>query len=270
MTLKSLVPACFAVLSLAASGAVAQEADDTEAQLIEKVVVRNRLHTMEKRFELSPSVGFTIVTRLTEHYNFNIGAAYNFTNTLAAEIRGGYAYSRQTGLARQVGEHLLQRNPATEVTITDDLSNLWEMKANGIIGGRWAPLYGKINLMAELPVHFQTYLWAGAGAGTFHRESLVVCFGPVSSAQRQSGQCPERLTEDKTTFIVSGALGFRFFTHQHGGLRLEVRSMLFPDSFREQVNRKEAEDGNRSTGTEASNPGLTNLVLFDLGYTFLF
>ncbi len=37
------------------------------------------------------------------------------------------------------------------------------MGVNGSIGARWQPIYGKINLIAELPVHFQLYLWAGGG-----------------------------------------------------------------------------------------------------------
>src|ERR687887_244114 len=160
--------------------------------------------------------------------------AYNFSERLAAEIRGGYAYARQTGVARQVAEHLLQRDPASQLQVTEDLSGLWEMKANALVGARWAPIYGKISLLSEVPVHFQTYLWAGLGGGTFHRTSVVMCLQVLS---RDEGRCGRFLEEDKTDVIGSGAFGFQFFTHQHGAFKVEIRSWLFQDSYREGINR---------------------------------
>jgi outer membrane beta-barrel protein len=276
MILRRLLPLVLAATTLSPQWAFAQE-------LIERVVVRQRLYTVAERFELSPTVGFTIVNRLTDHINPNLGLAYNLSETLALELRGGYAISRHTGLARQVAEHLLQRPPNREVAVTDDLTNLWEMKGNGALGVRWAPIYGKISLMAELPVHFQTYLWAGGGAGNFFRESVVYC---QRVGDRASGICGNVTTdangdrilepgtsaylqESKVTWLATAALGFRFFTHPKGALRTEVRSYHFPDSYLVDINRATAEAGG-TTGEPARDPGITNLVLFDLGYSFIF
>jgi outer membrane beta-barrel protein len=271
MNLRPLFAVLAAAVALAGAPAFAQEQKSNDGQdLIERVVVRNRLYNMGGKLEVSPSVGLTLVTRLTDHTNFNVGVAYNLSDTLALELRGGYAYSRQTGLARQIGEHLIQR-ATTEIAQTDDLSGLWQMQANGALGARWAPIYGKISLMAELPVHFQFYLWGGAGAGTFTRQSLVFCKG-VEGA-RTNGVCADWQKDDKASWLGQAAVGFRFFTHQGGGLRLEVRDYVFPDSYRENINRAVAEQGSGSCGaacTDATNPGLTNLVQFDLGYSFIF
>jgi outer membrane beta-barrel protein len=252
-------------VALVTSGAAALAQTRPEQDLIESVAVRNRLYTPRGRWEIGPSVGFTVLTRLTNHYVFNLGAAYNFADTLAAEIRGGYAYSSQTGLAEQAAVEFLKRDPP--IILTDDFSNLWQMKASAVAGVRWAPVYGKISLMAEVPVHFQTYLWAGIGAGTFHRQSLVMCFQVLSRAE---GRCASYFQEDKVALIASGAIGFRFFTHQGGGIKLEVRSWTFPDSYREDINPVDAAQTGTPNGREASSPGLTNLVVFDLGYSFLF
>jgi outer membrane beta-barrel protein len=252
--------------TLVGQAAVAQATSVVDQELIDRTVVRNRLYTVKGRLEVAPHVGFTMVNRLTDHWNFNLSVGWNMGETLALEVRGGYALSRHTGLARQVGEHLLQRNPNSEVQITSDLRNLWEMKANGLAGIRWAPLYGKISLMAELPVHFQAYLWAGGGGGTFHRESIVFCQGGVD---RAAGTCANWFTEDKVTWIASGAAGLRFFTHPGGGLRVEVRNYVWPDSFLININRRQAELG-QPTGEPERVPGLTQIVLLDLGYTFIF
>src|SRR6476661_1064839 len=176
--LSSTVVGALALLGMLYAGAAhAQEAAATTQKVeapaedvVEKVAVRNRLYHVASRLEVSPHVSFMILNQLTDHINFNLGVAYNVSDTLAFELRGGYALSRHTGLATQVSQQLLQRNPANEVKVTDDLANLWEMNANGILGVRWQPLYGKLSLLADLAVHFQTYLWVGGGFGTFHRE----------------------------------------------------------------------------------------------------
>ncbi|MGA9524335.1 MAG: outer membrane beta-barrel domain-containing protein [Myxococcaceae bacterium] len=269
MNQRPLFAVFAAVVALVGSPAFAEETKnkDDGQDLIERVVVRNRLYDMGGRFELSPSVGFTILNRLTDHYNFNLGVAYNVSNTLAFELRGGYAMARHTALADDLSREVLREDPNKGINnITDDLSGLWEMQGNAAVGVRWAPVYGKIGLLSELPVHFQFYVWGGGGAGNFRRESIVYC---EDVASRTEGACASWKTDERVTWLASAAVGFRFFTHQGGGLRLEVRDYAFPDEYREKINRSDAEAG-RDTGTLAKSPGLTNLVLFDLGYSFIF
>lgn len=271
-SVRRLTLALAVLASLHASVALAQDAaapstNKVEDDVVEKVAVRNRLYNPGGRLELSPHVSFMILNQLTDHINFNLGAAYNVSDTLAFELRGGYALSRHTGLAKQVSEQLLQRDPKNEVKITDDLANLWEMNANAILGVRWQPIYGKLSLLAELPVHFQTYLWVGGGGATFKRESIVYCKQVTS---RADGTCGDWLTETKAGPVGSAAFGFRFFTHQKGGITLEVRNYIYPDSYRVSIDRGNAEKGSETEGTPKSSPGLTTLWMFDLGYTYIF
>ena len=85
---------------LAASASTAFAAD--EQDVLERVVVRNRLYGVSGKWEVGPSVGFTVVNRLTDHINFNLDAAYNLSDQWALELRGGYALSNHTGLARHI------------------------------------------------------------------------------------------------------------------------------------------------------------------------
>ncbi|MFZ5468440.1 MAG: outer membrane beta-barrel domain-containing protein [Myxococcota bacterium] len=229
-------------------------------ELIEKVVVRNRLHNLSGRFELGAGAGFTLLSRLTDHINLTAHLAYNTSDWFAFELRGGYALTRHTGLANQIAEEFARNSSVQTAT---DLSDLWELQANVALGARWAPIYGKISLMAEVPVHFQAYVWLGAGGGTFRRESLVYC------QQGTTTSCDVFRTDEKVGPFGAGAIGFRFFVNQKHSLKLEVRDYSFPDSYLEDINRADARAG-RDTGTSAANPGLTNLVQFDLGYAFLF
>ena len=160
-----------------------------EDELIERVVVRNRLFDVGGRLELAPSLGAMLLTRLTDHYTLSASAAFNVHGTLALEARVGVAYTRQTGLARRIAQQFLARDPALGIERADDLADAWEMRGNLVGGLRWAPIYGKISLLAELPVHFQAYVSAGAGAGasTASRSCTAGSSPPATTGRAPTG-----------------------------------------------------------------------------------
>jgi outer membrane beta-barrel protein len=249
---------CLAV-TLSASGAFAQE-----SELVEKVAVRNRLFTVDKRFELGANVGLTFLTRLTDHYTLNAAAAFNVLEWLAVEARVGYAISLHTSLANQIASDFLT---TTSITKVNDLADLWEMNAHAIAGLRFQPIYGKINVVSELAIHFQVYAWLGAGAAMFKRESLLLC-----TAKSGSG-CSNYYTQNKIGPVVSLALGFRFFipTTTHHSVHVEFRDWSFLDSYYLNVDRATVTSSNpTSQGALAPNAGITNLTQWDIGYSYIF
>ena len=253
------IPAAFhcftAALMFTSTQAAAEE-------LLERVVVRNRLYQVAGRFEISPTIGFSLVDRLTKHINFTVGLGYHFSDSWALELRAGYALSDHTSLADQVQADFLQKN----IQLVDDFSSLWEMKGSAVLGVRWSPIYGKISLLAEVPVHFQTYVWLGGGVGSFHRQSVVYC-EQLSGSGPGDYHCGSWLTQNAIRPTGSAAIGFRFFTHQGGAVVLEFRDYLFADSYLTGIQKLVAGSGGQ-TGVPASSPGLINLVLFDVGYAF--
>ncbi len=267
----------YRVLASVILALTALEAAGQEDQVLEEAVVRNRLYRPAGNLEISPSVGVSVMTYLTAHYTFNVGVAYNLFDTVAVEARGGYALSRHTGLARSISESFLDRQ---DKRITDELADLWRMNLHGVAGVRWAPVYGKLSLMADMSAHFQAYLWAGGGLGSFSRQSLIQCTQVVN---RSLGICDDRtdpldrstasesfwVKESKVAPVVSAALGFRFFAFERHGVKFELRDWVFRDEYRVGLSRDEWEAG-LETGTLAPSPGLTHLVQFDIGYTFLF
>jgi len=247
---------CFtAALLLTSTQALAEE-------LLERVVVRNRLYRVAGRFEISPTIGFSLVDRLTSHINLTLGLGYHFSDSWALELRAGYAFSGHTSLADQVAADFLQKN----IQLVDDLSSLWEMKGSAVLGVRWSPIYGKISLLAEVPVHFQTYVWLGGGVGSFHRQSVVYC-EQLSGSGPGDYHCGGWLTQNRIGGLGSAAFGFRFFTGQGGAVMLEFRDYLFADSYLTGIEKLVAGSGGQ-TGVPAKSPGLINLVLFDVGYAF--
>jgi outer membrane beta-barrel protein len=242
-------------MSLAAPVAVAQADDE---KVLDNVVVRNRLFEPGGQLELSLGVGLPVQTHLTAHYFFN-------------------AASRHTGLARSISESFLDRE---DKRITDELEDLWEMNLHGVAGVRWAPIYGKLSLVSDLPAHFQAYVWAGGGFGSFQRNSVIQCSQVVD---RELGICDDRsvpedrgsanqdfwVKETRVAPVVSAAVGFRFFVLGKHGVRLELRDWMFRDAYRVNLQRDDWEAG-LETGEPAPSPGFTHLVQFDLGYTFSF
>jgi outer membrane beta-barrel protein len=139
------------------------------------------------------------------------------------------------------------------------------MGPNGVVGARFQPIYGKLNLMAELPVHFQLYLWAGGGAGLFNRRSLLIC------PSRSGSRCDGYFTETKVSPLVSLALGFRFFIAGQHAVRIEARTWSFLDSYYVNVDRNASSPANPTAGGMPSrDAGITTISQIDLGYSFVF
>lgn len=274
--MKSILRAVSLLVALAIpAGALAAEP--------EKVVVRNRLYGSDGKFEASVGAGFTLVDYLTSHTNLQAGLTYNLTEQFALELGGGYALSSRTGVADKAAQTMVEKLPSAKV---NDFEDLWRMSWNATGAVRWSPIYGKINIAAELPVHFQGYLLAGAGVGGMTRDSLVYCIGaapsrPAATCLVDGGGTPNLtpLHDAATKPLFVGGAGMRFFLNQSFGLRLEVRDVAFRDSYRVNIDRKVAEadlgavdggDAVAKTGDKAASPGFTHLVFVQVGATFSF
>ncbi len=255
------------VLALSALPAAAAEAE--EGALVEKVAVRNKLFTTAGRFEIGANFGFAVLTQLTEHYTGNLNVSYNFVETFAVELLAGGSYSRHTSLAGDVADQFVGTNTMT----ADDMTNLWEMVAHGVVGLRWQPLYGKIGgLLQDVlfgnPIHFQLYVSLGGGAGYFQRQSVVICNRKVGSS------CEDYYKQATVGPIVTAALGWRLFlpvVGNHHSLRVEIRDFSYLDSYYVGVNRNiAATNPDNPTGNGTEVGGITNLVQVQVGYSFMF
>lgn len=251
--------------------------------VVEKVVVRNRKHRNWNKFEVNPSIGFTLTNRMTQQTNFQLGLAYNFSEQWALELRPGYAMSGFTSVGDQVREKVHQEiNPWSLGNLRrtqDDFQDLWRMEWQALLMPRWTPIYGKINLVTELPIHFQAYLTAGGGAVGLKRESAIYCQAGLSRPAEEGGTpagrsdaCGSYLEESKASYAVAGGGGLRFFINDTFMIRMELLDIAYPDEYRVDVNRADAE-----TELPGSNPnagvvetGLTNVLFLNLGASVVF
>jgi outer membrane beta-barrel protein len=228
-------------------------ADDGE--LVERVAVRNRLFEVAQRWELGLHAGAPLLTFLTDTYNFNLSVAYNPTEWLGIELRGGYALSFNNATAANAAAEFYPR----VVERLDELPDTWRMGFNGLLGVRFQPIYGKLSLVADVPVHFQLYLWAGGGLASLGRTSPTLCLAPKTSAG-DPAQCvvtdatgtqvrwEHYLSEQRLAPVVSLAVGLRLFIAQHHAVSLEVRSWSYTDSFYVNVLRGEVSPSSPTRG----------------------
>ncbi|HEY3586807.1 MAG TPA: outer membrane beta-barrel domain-containing protein, partial [Myxococcaceae bacterium] len=142
--------------------------------------VQPRLYPVGGRFSLAATVGISVFDTLTRTDTLELRAGWDFSEWLGVDASVTGALSGHTVLADRIGQHLLQTPTAGTV---DDLSDLWELKAMVLAGVRFAPVYGKFNLGADLPIRFQAYLWLGGGAASLHRTSVVICENVTSEVQ---------------------------------------------------------------------------------------
>ena len=255
-------------LSLASLALPALASAETEGK-VEKVVVRNRVHHSQGMWEVNPGIGFSLSNQMTEHTNFELGLAYNIWETFALELRGGYALGGLSSTGKQVQDQYkvatIDPPPADRdaEVLAADFADLWQLQWQALVLPRWQPIYGKLNLVTELPVHFQVYLTAGGGMVGLHRESNVY---------RQANL--EFLEQDKMSPAFAGGGGMRFWMSDWAILKIELLDISFPDEYRERISRWDASQEQGGTdpqaGTAAASPGLTNLLFLNIGTSFQF
>jgi len=174
--------------------------------------VSGHLFLKKGRFELEPSAAVSLRDAFYTKYIFGGTLTYHPLETLGISLRGSYSLPVVAGSARI----------CTETSCDPPTPGQLNGKAPGqlrLLGGldlQWAPLYGKIALIAENFIHFDLYGLAGAsgiqyGAPTF---------------DGSAGSTPE--------WTLGGdlGLGMRIFINHWLTFRGEVRDLIY----REDIN----------------------------------
>jgi len=275
----------FDAVALATAIAIGFQGTAARAAEAEKEAVRNRIFTPDGRFEVGVTWGITMLSMMTQHMNFNLDVGYNFNDSLAVVIAGGYGLGSHTSVAHEVFNEVGQKNPTPPpmgpgaLAVAADFQNLWELGPHAELNLRWSPIYGKMNLAGELPVHFQTFLTLGGGVGQFQFYSPVFCLAygvlpdpndpantnpyteemnpaVLNSASFQAQNpdwnptmpatnpgnvagCVDPLHMTDVKPIVNFGGGFRFFLTKNIALKIEVRDYLFPDFYFVSIKRSQ-------------------------------
>ncbi len=169
--------------------------------------VTGNLFLKDGRHELSPTVQLSLNDAFFTKYAFGARYAYHLTEKWSAGINVAYAISTSSGAVTKCDS----RGEGCEIPQKGDL-----VRTPGDFGlmasaeGSWAPLYGKISVLAEKVLHFDTYVIAGAGV-------LQTRLAAVGSDA----------VEEKMTPEVHLGVGQRFFLGRSTTLRFEIRDVVY-------------------------------------------
>ena len=188
--------------------------------------VQGKLYQVSRRWEVGVAFGASLNTSLVDQYGGILSISYHPNEWIDAGLDVLANRTGVSSLSGQIRDRLPSRtNPGTGQPNTgDEIAGADQMRGGALVMARIAPIYGKLNLAAELPVHFQVFLLGGAGAAEFKHESVNLCATPGD------GPCAPGDYQTTTSLKPVGEVGggLRFYLGQHFSLRTEVRAFLYP------------------------------------------
>lgn len=218
----------------AAARQVRQEVPDLD---LDKRIrpVSGRLLRKAGRQELSPDLGISLGDPFFTKYLLGARYTYHLGEQWAVGAGGYWVESVAAGSVTKCDAKGL----GCEKPSKEDLG-----RAPGdfglLVGGdvTWSPLYGKISVLAEGVLHFDTYVTVGGGV-------LQTRHVPPGETTLQEGFAPHG----------SVAIGQRFYMNRNTTLRLELRDVIYPLEIQ---------------GRDGPTTSIQNQLLFTVGVSFFF
>lgn len=220
------VAAFSAVLGWSAPGlAQEEEGRDEETAIIEEErqetladripSVTRRTFRKEGRLQVAPTLGLSLNDPFYDHILVGAGLHYHVLESLAVGASGYYsvALENSIGVAGGVGEFTTEFDRAAYA---------------GFLEVSWAPFYGKLSLLAESVLHFDTFISVGGGVVGLNQGDPAIA-GTV-------------------------AIGQHYFVNDWLALRIELRDQIFTMA--------------RTPDVDPNDESLQNLLTFTMGLAF--
>jgi len=186
--------------------------------------VQNRFFLKTGRFEIAPSLGYVPNNPFAKRYVGGLLVAYHFSEVLAAE--GAFTYAPDLGSGDYKSLlYTLVNIAATGASNTSFVQPFDKSLMGATFSARWAPLYGKINLVGETVVNFDLYGVGGLGILTKANFDAKSCDQADCPA---TGVAVDNLGTVVRPTPVIGA-GFDFFANQAIAVKLDARSQFYVD-----------------------------------------
>ncbi len=206
------------------AGDVSEVDKDRTGPLRDRVApVSGHLFLMKGRFEVSPEVGFSFRDAFYTKYTPGLLISFHFTETLGVQLRAGYAISTVSNAAQICTNDPMGVRGCRSPTLMElDGASIPPYGRMGLIADlnlEWAPLYGKLGMLAVLPflemIHFNMYVALGPALFVAGYFNTVPIGGNVS-------------------------VGMRIFLNRFICVRIELRDLIYyeqqaPGSVRNQL-----------------------------------
>ena len=194
--------------------------------------VTGKMFKMDGRFELTPTLGVSFKDAFFTKYLFGAEATYHFTETLGVGLHFDYAKPVIAGAAQICTFQGTTRGCRAPTMSEVDGKAPGQIKMLAGLDLQWAPIYGKISLLAESFLHFDLYTRVG------------LAFAQYVGPEDEGGQ--------QTAPGADLGLGMRFFLNRWVTVRTELGDLLYTEKL------------------EGGTHPLRNQLTFQLGISFFF
>ncbi len=230
--LARTLPALALAAAIAPANALAKEPNAAEEALAEfrgkQVIpqaIENRFFTKANRFEIAPVLGYVPNNSFVDNPLGGAVLAYHFSEQVAVEGAVFYAPHLGTGGVKNLTKTLLdiayQGDPNT--TFQQPLDSLQLATSFNL---KYAPVYGKINLIGEGVLNFDVYGTAGLGLLLVRKDVAVVSEDYKNGTE---GADPVSLIENDPTPnpAINLGVGLNFFVSQSISLKIDARTLAY-------------------------------------------
>jgi len=214
--------------------AAGKTAPPTNLDLDERIrPVSGNLFLKKGRHELSPMVALSLGDPFYSKYVAGAQYGYHLGETWMLGLNAGYAVSTPSGAVSRCNSSGQDCRIPSKTDLSRAPGDL------GMIAGldvSWAPLYGKISVLAQSVLHFDTYFLAGGGV-------VQTRVAPPQGLDVEEQFRPE----------IHLGVGQRYVLSRWAALRFELRDVIY------------RLDLQGKTGVETSTQ---NQLLFQVGLSF--
>ncbi len=181
--------------------------------------VRHRIELREGRFEVGPSISFTLNRAVRDSVLFGVKLEYHVWDTVSvgAEVQGGLSYN--TGLANELKDSYAENNESEQWEKLQ--KRMSDMVMAGDIRATWTPIYGRIAVFSKLFVLYDLYLFGGFGMAYTKNSGDPGEFGNDDVDATNEGFRPG---------LTLPGFGMHIYFNNWVSLGLEVKNIMFEDN----------------------------------------
>lgn len=235
-TVSTLLALALGVFAVAPVAHAADSAEHPATAALEEVkgkrptipVIQNRFFLKANRFEIAPALGYIPNNAFVSVPLGGVFAGYHFSEAFAVE--GAFFYAPNTGAAgvKNLTKTLVDIAYDEGSQETSFQQPLDRPQLGIIFDARWAPLYGKINLVGEGVLNFDFYVTGGAGLLTVAKDYATINEDWVNGVEGASPVTLQDQPETQANLIIPQlGIGLDFFLSQSIALKLDARALPY-------------------------------------------
>ncbi len=192
----------------------------------------------EGRFEIQPSVAFSLLDEYQKTIFFGAKLNYNFSDSIALGVWGAFgALKLNTALSDHIQTQITGRNCPAAINDVNNANHLDCQLTSVNLGSKFSNQIGEIDWMAVPEFTFTPFRGKIAFFQSLFADSDLHFFvGPAFVGLSERKDCSSAATcsvpaafnrASRTTITGAFGLGLSFFTHKWGALAIDWRAIPF-------------------------------------------